>query len=183
MVNSDSSEYIKSPEEWRPIAGSLAAIATLNAAGIHTALCSNQAGIGRGLLSARDLAAIHVRFQNELADVNGRIDLWRYCPHAPDAVCTCRKPGTAMLEDCMQEFQIPPSATAFVGDSVKDMRAAIATGCLGILVRTGKNDQHTAISEKESRELGITWVADDLAQAVELISRLNLATDSSGTPS
>ncbi len=182
MVNSDSSDYIKSPEEWHPIAGSLAAIAALNAAGIYTALCSNQAGIGRGLLSARDLAAIHVRFRRELADVNGRIDLWRYCPHTPDSACTCRKPDTAMLKDCMQEFQISPNATAFVGDSVKDMQAAIAAGCLGILVRTGKSDQHTAISENESRELGITWVADDLAQAVELISRLNLQSDSSGTP-
>ncbi len=178
VVNFDSSEYIKSPAEWRPIPGSLAAIAALNAANIHTALCSNQAGIGRGLLSANSLAAIHARFDRELAIHDGHIDLWRYCPHSPTALCDCRKPRAAMLEDCMDEFQVAPCATVFVGDSITDMQAAIKAGCLGILVRTHQGSENSSARDREARELGITLIADDLAQAVEFISRLNSQHDS-----
>lgn len=174
VVNFDSSEYIKSPAEWCPIPGSLAAIAELNASGIYTALCSNQAGIGRGHFGAHDLASIHVRFKRELAAVNGHIDLWRYCPHQPTAQCRCRKPEVGMLMDCMEELEIAPESTVFVGDSVKDMVAALAAGCDGIFVRTGKTSEHVASNERGSRAIGIEHVVDDLTQAVALISRLNL---------
>ena len=174
VVNFDSSEYVKSPAEWRPIPGSLSAIAALNAAGIYVALCSNQAGIGRGLFSPRDLATIHVRFATELAAAGGHIDLWRYCPHGPATNCACRKPASAMLTDAMAELQVAPEATLFIGDSSKDMAAAIAVGCGGILVRSGKSAEHTRMNEAATRALGIEHVVDDLSQATALISRLNL---------
>lgn len=173
VVNFDSSEYIKSPAEWCPIPGSLAAIASLNAVGIHIALCSNQAGIGRNLFSPRDLASIHARFSKELAAAGGHIDLWRYCPHAPEANCTCRKPGTAMLTDAMAELGVDPCATLFVGDSATDMQAALAAGCGGVLVRSGKSAEHVQKHAAEAKALGIEYVVDDLSQAAALVSRLN----------
>jgi len=173
VVNFDSSEYIKSPDEWQPIPGSVSAIANLNAAGIYVALCTNQAGIGRGLFQARDLAAIHVRFAAELAAAGGHIDLWRYCPHAPDADCACRKPAPAMLTDALTELQVAPEAAVFIGDSSKDMAAALAAGCGGVLVRSGKSAEHTRKNEVAARALGIEHVVDDLGQAAALISRLN----------
>ena len=166
VINFDSPDYIKSAAEWQPIPGALLSIAELNAAGIHTALCSNQAGIGRGRLTASALAAIHVRLEQELASQNGHLDLWRYCPHLPEAECGCRKPASGMLDDCMREFGIPPSACAFVGDSLKDMQAAITSGCLPIFLRTIADAASAPDLEDKVRALGVTHIADSLAAAV-----------------
>lgn len=171
VINVDSPDYVKSPSEWHPVPGALAAIARLNAAGIHTALCSNQAGIGRGRLSARDLARIHVRFERELLEHNGHLDLWRFCPHSPTDDCGCRKPASGMLADCIAELGITPDACVFIGDSLKDMHAALDTGCLPILVRTGTHAgtiEQEAI-ERQATAAGVTIIKDDLPAAVQEI--------------
>lgn len=175
VINHDSADYIKSASEWRPIPGSLAAISRLNASGIDTALCSNQAGISRGRLSARDLSEIHLRLSKELSEHNGYLSLWRFCPHHPDDNCSCRKPNSAMLLDCMEELAVEPSAVAFIGDSLKDMQAAIDARCLPVLVLTG-NDPAV---EKAARALGVSFVADNLHAACEAILQHNRAASNS----
>ena len=176
VINSDSAEYIKSADEWRAIPGALESIARLNQAGIHTAICSNQAGISRGRLSPSDLASIHLRLSRELMAVNGHISLWRYCPHHPDHNCACRKPNQAMLEDCMAEFDIAANAVTFVGDSLKDMQAAVKARCHPILVRTsllqGDPERENQLADS-IRALGVKDIAADLPAAVERILATN----------
>ncbi len=171
VVNKDSPDYIKSADEWHPIPGALEAIALMNNAGIDIALCTNQAGISRGRLSARDLASIHLRFSRELRQHNAHIALWRFCPHGPLDGCSCRKPKSAMLVDCMAELGVSPSAVAFIGDSLKDMQAALTAGCQPFLVLSG-ND--TGVEER-ARSLGVTEVAKDLAAAAQRILQINTA--------
>lgn len=176
VINYDSADYIKSPNEWQPIPGALSAIARLNGAGIDTALCSNQAGISRGKLSARDLAAIHRRFSLELAAVNGRISLWRYCPHSPEINCTCRKPNDAMLTDCMSELGALPNTVTFIGDSLKDMQAAQRAGCQPLLVRTlveGRSMAQQTQLEAEATSMGVSEIVDNLKSAVDRILKQN----------
>lgn len=138
VINLDSDHFIKSPDEWKPIAGSLEAIARLNQAGYRVAVATNQSGVGRGLFDMAMLNAIHTRMHKELAQAGGRIDALFYCPHAADSKCACRKPLPGMFLDMAARFNIQLSAIPAVGDSLRDLQAAAAVGAAPILVKTGK---------------------------------------------
>ena len=98
VINKDSDDYIKSPDEWIPIPGSLKAIARLNHAGYRVVIISNQSGLARGLFNIDDLNAIHQKMIDELAKVGGHIDSISFCPHGPDDKCDCRKPQPSLMK-------------------------------------------------------------------------------------
>lgn len=139
VINEDSPDYIKSTAEWHPIPGSLAAIGELCAAGAYVGVCSNQAGIGRGILTRDALLAIHDKMHGALKAERPDADfsVVLFCPHHPDDGCECRKPEPGMLLKAMQALQISSSQTCFVGDSLTDLQAAQRAGIQPILVRTG----------------------------------------------
>jgi D-glycero-D-manno-heptose 1,7-bisphosphate phosphatase len=141
VVNRDSDQYIKSPDEWRPIPGSLEAIARLNHAGYRVVIATNQSGIGRGLFEMSTLIAIHDKMHKALAQVGGRIDAVFYCPHSGDAQCECRKPRTGMLKEIGLRFGIDMAGVPCIGDSLRDLEAAEAVGAQPILVLTGKGEK------------------------------------------
>lgn len=163
VINEDSPTYIKGAAEWRPIEGSLDAIARLNRAGSTVAICSNQAGVARGILSIENLNEIHEEMRARLAEVGGHIDAIFCCTHSPDERCACRKPAPGLLRRAMAELNHQPDATAFVGDSLRDMQAALAARCVPVLVRTGKG----ADAEPSARAIGVDRVFDDLASATD----------------
>ena len=139
-INHDSDEFIKSPEEWQALPGALEAVGRLNHAGYHVVLATNQSGLGRGLLDVASLNAIHKRMLKQLAAVGGRIDAIFYCPHAPEDACTCRKPLPGLIEQVADRFGIDLKDVPFVGDSLRDMQAAVAAGCSPHLVLTGRSE-------------------------------------------
>ena len=141
VINHDSDDYIKSPEEWEPIEGSLEAIAQLNKAGFTVAVATNQSGIGRGYYSLETLKEMHQKMQDLLANVGGRIDYIAFCPHAPDEGCTCRKPKPGMLLEIANYFSVKPESVVFVGDTATDRQAAFAAKMKFVLVKTGKGEQ------------------------------------------
>ena len=138
VINHDSTSYIKNPDEWKPIAGSLEAIALLNQAGYRVLIATNQSGIGRGLFDMATLNAIHDRMHRALGQVGGRIDGIFYCPHAQDAGCHCRKPKPGLLEEIAHRFNISLAGVPFIGDALRDVDAALAVGAQPMLVLTGK---------------------------------------------
>ena len=140
-INEDSDDYIKSPEEWRPISGSLEAIARLTQADYRVVVATNQSGIARGLLDTRTLFAIHDTLLRALAQHGGRIDAFFFCPHAPEAGCHCRKPQPGMLLEVARRFNVPLDETYMVGDTGRDLEAAVAAGARPVLVLTGKGTQ------------------------------------------
>lgn len=144
VINEDSPHFVKSPEEWHPIPGSLEAIALLNKAGIKIAIASNQSGLARGYFTESTLQIIHQKMSNELKKYDGHIDKIFYCPHGPNDGCDCRKPKPGLLIQAMQYFNVPPEETCFVGDSQRDIDAAIAAQCKPILVRTGNGNSVTS---------------------------------------
>lgn len=164
VINQDSDDYIKSPDEWIPVPGSLEAIARLSAAGYRVVVATNQSGLARQLFDEYALARIHHKMCSMVEEAGGIIDGIFYCPHAPDARCACRKPATGLLLQIEREFDCSLQASVFIGDSLKDVEAALAHGCRPVLVRTGKG----AHSEKELRRNGLDTVPvyDDLNQAV-----------------
>jgi D-glycero-D-manno-heptose 1,7-bisphosphate phosphatase len=138
VINHDSDEFIKSPEQWLPIEGSLEAIALLNEHGYKVVVITNQSGLARGLLDAETLEKIHAKMQRMAAEKGGKIDAIYFCPHGPDDSCDCRKPKPGLLKAFADDNHVNLSGIAFIGDSLRDLQAAQAAGASPILVKTGK---------------------------------------------
>jgi D-glycero-D-manno-heptose 1,7-bisphosphate phosphatase len=141
VINHDSDQFIKSPDEWRPIPGSLEAIARLSHAGYRVAVCTNQSGIGRGLFDMATLNAIHNKMHRALSLVGGRVDAVFFCPHTGDAKCECRKPQPAMMLEAGRRFGADLTTVPCVGDGLRDLQAADTAGAQPILVLTGKGEK------------------------------------------
>jgi D-glycero-D-manno-heptose 1,7-bisphosphate phosphatase len=165
VINQDSDDFIKSPEEFIPIAGSLEAIARLKQAGFTVAVATNQSGIARGLFGLDALAAMHDKLAALLEELGGRVDGIFYCPHGPDDGCDCRKPLPGLLEQIAEHFGVSTVGVPVIGDSVRDLEAARAVGAQPILVRTGKGERTLAQAEG----LADVPVYDDLAAAVDAL--------------
>ncbi|MEN9538837.1 MAG: hypothetical protein RLZZ126_1072 [Pseudomonadota bacterium] len=140
-INADSTDYIKSPDEWTPLPGALEAIAQLNQAGWHVVLASNQSGLGRGLFDMTALNAMHAKMYQLLAQVGGRVDAVFYCPHTPDDHCHCRKPLPGLFEQIGERYGVDLARVPAVGDSARDLIAAVAAGCEPHLVLTGNGER------------------------------------------
>ena len=137
-INQDSDQYIKSPAEWKPIPGSLEAIARLTQGGWRCVVATNQSGIARGLFDTSTLIAIHNNLQRAVTQVGGRIDAFFFCPHAADSACECRKPKPGMLLEIASRFNVSLGSVYMVGDALRDLEAAAAAGAKPVLVLTGK---------------------------------------------
>lgn len=138
VINHDSDAYIKSPSEWRPLPGSLEAIARLCKAGYRVVVATNQSGVARGLYDLATLAAIHAKMQQAVHTAGGRLDAIFFCPHGPDAGCQCRKPQPGLFLEIIARFKAAPSEIHAIGDQLRDLQAAHAAGCRPVLVLTGK---------------------------------------------
>lgn len=144
VINADSDDFIKSPDEWQPIPGSLQAIARLNQEGYKVIVITNQSGLARGLFTQEILEDIHAKMRASVVEAGGVIEAIYFCPHGPDDNCNCRKPGTGMLLQFAKDYQTKLDNIPFVGDNLKDVQAAIAVGAKPILVKTGKGEQTLA---------------------------------------
>jgi len=137
-INHDSDQYIKSPAEWKPIKGSLEAIARLTQDGWRVVVATNQSGIGRGLFDMATLNAIHDLMHRAVHQAGGRIDAIFFCPHASESNCGCRKPKPGMLLEIARRMNVELEGVPMVGDSLRDLQAAAAAGAKPVLVLTGK---------------------------------------------
>ena len=161
VINFDSDQYIKSPSEWRPIPGSIEAIARLSQSGYRIAVATNQSGIGRGLFDMATLNAINDKMMELVFRQGGRIDALFFCPHTAAEECNCRKPRTGMLDEIAARFHTELKGVPCIGDSLKDMQAADAVGAQPILVMTGKG----ARTREEGGLPRKTLFFEDLAEA------------------
>jgi D-glycero-D-manno-heptose 1,7-bisphosphate phosphatase len=163
VINQDSDQFIKSPDEWLPIPGSLEAIARLNQSGWRVVVASNQSGVGRGLFGMDMLNAINSRMVEALAQVGGRLDAIFFCPHAADSTCDCRKPKPGLLHQIEARFNLDLNGVPTVGDSLRDLQAGMAVGCAPYLVLTGKGEKTRDDPELPSQ----TRIYPDLAAVVD----------------
>ncbi len=144
VINHDSDAFIKSPDEWIPIPGSLAAIARLNQAGYRVVVASNQSGIARGFFNMSVLNAIHQKMHVAAQAVGAEIDAVFFCPHAAQDCCDCRKPKPGMLHAITQRYEVNLKGVPIVGDSLRDLQAGFVAGCQPYLVLTGKGQKTQA---------------------------------------
>jgi len=141
VINHDSDAFIKSPKEWRPIPGSLEAIARLNRAGYRVVVCTYQSGLARGLFDIRTLNAIHQTMHDAAQQAGAVIDAIFFCPHSAEDDCDCRKPRPGMLQAIALRYGVNLKNVPVAGDSLRDLQAAVAMGCQPCLVLTGKGRQ------------------------------------------
>ena len=176
-INQDRDDYVKSPDEWVPLPGSLEAIARLNHAGWRVVVASNQSGLGRGLFDVATLNAMHAKFYKLLAAAGGRVDAVFYCPHGPEEACQCRKPQPGLFEQIRDRYGMDLKGVPTVGDSLRDVQAGAAAGCDTHLVLTGKGEALRGQPLPEHFPAG-TRVHEDLGAFADWL----LGTHSDGGP-
>jgi D-glycero-D-manno-heptose 1,7-bisphosphate phosphatase len=168
VINFDSAQFIKSPDEWKPIPGSLDAISRLDQAGYRIVVATNQSGIGRGLFDMDTLNTINDKMIRMAGQAGGRIDAVFFCPHPADSTCNCRKPNPGMFLQIGERFNTDLKGVPTVGDSLRDLQAGVAASCAPYLVLTGKG---TKTAVEPDLPAG-TKVFPDLAAVVNhLLSR------------
>ncbi len=163
VINIDSDQFIKSPDEWKPIPGSLEAIARLTRDGWRVVVATNQSGLARGLFEMATLNAIHAKMHKAVAQAGGRIDAVFYCPHAADMHCDCRKPKTGLFNEIATRYGIGLLDVPAIGDSLRDLEAAARVGARPMLVKTGKGTKTLVAGGLPAN----TPAFSDLSEAVE----------------
>jgi D-glycero-D-manno-heptose 1,7-bisphosphate phosphatase len=168
VINYESDEYIKSPDEWIPIPGSLEAIAALKNARHTVVVATNQSGIGRGYYTHEILGEIHAKFRRLLSEFNADVDGIFYCPHQPTENCECRKPKPGLFKQIGVQFSADWTNAIAVGDALRDIQAAHIVGCSSALVRTGRGRQ----TEEKQEGLEGVEIFDNLEHfARKILSR------------
>lgn len=165
VINEESDRFIKSPLEWKPIPGSIAAIARLNRAGYRVVVASNQSGIARGLFDISMLGRIHEKMHRHVNDAGGSIEAIFFCPHSPADHCHCRKPKPGLFHDIAERLHVSLDGVPAVGDSLRDLQASAAGGASPVLVRTGRGEQ----TLENVEEIKGIPVYDDLAAVASAI--------------
>ena len=165
VINHESDRFVKSPVEWKPIDGSIAAIARLNRAGYRVVVATNQSGIARGLFDISMLGRIHEKMHRHVSDAGGSIEAIFFCPHGPADHCQCRKPKPGLFNDIGERMHISLEGVPAIGDSLRDLQASATAGATPILVRTGRGEQ----TLENPEEIKGIPVYDDLAAAADAI--------------
>lgn len=172
VINEDSDDYIKSPDEYIPIPGSLEAISKLNKSGYTVVVATNQSGLARGYFDQNTLDQMHNKLFTLLAREGGQIDRIYICPHAPGDGCNCRKPKTGLFQQIINDYAVDPTDVVVIGDSLKDLQAARAVNMIPMLVRTGKGtitEESLNNNEQNAEQFDDVKIFNDLSQAVNAI--------------
>jgi D-glycero-D-manno-heptose 1,7-bisphosphate phosphatase len=162
---SEGVDYVRDPSQFHWLPGVLEGLAILRRAGIHLSVATNQSGVGRGLMSSEELAAVHARMQAEAAAHGAAFDAVLVCPHAPEDRCDCRKPAPGLIRAAIARAGICAAESLVVGDDQRDLEAARRAGVAAALVRTGKGRR----TEELLRGAGVT-VYDDLSELARALA-------------
>lgn len=160
----EEKNYLCNPDEVVLLPGVGEGLAALQRAGFGLVVVTNQAGIGRGYYEKADMDAVNDRMAAYLSEYGVHLEGLFFCPHHPDAGCSCRKPRPGLILQAMQLPGFFPDFSYVVGDKASDVDLALGVGASGILVRTGYG------KEEEASVAGrADYVADDLLSAARWI--------------
>lgn len=156
--------YLSHPDQVELLPGVADGLRALRSAGCRLVVVTNQSAIARGYFDEGRLAAIHARLRELLAERGVTIDAIYHCPHLPDEGCTCRKPGTLLVERAAADLGFDPASVFVVGDKPCDIGLGRGLGATTILVRTGYGARHEAAGDASA-----DFVVDDLPGAADVI--------------
>ena len=170
VINEDRPDYVKSWEEFSFLPGAKEAIKALTEVNFGVIVVTNQAGIGKGLVSKIMVDEINRKMVGEIEEVGGKILAVFVCPHRPEDNCDCRKPKTSLFKQAIKKIKINPKQSFMVGNSGRDIEAGKKIGCQTILILDGK------VSEEEIVKLKPKFTAASLKEAVSLIVKTKAET-------
>jgi heptosyltransferase II len=147
--------YIKSPDQFELFPGVSEALARLKRAGARLIVVTNQSGIARGLLSRKDLDAVHMKLKRLLDGAGVTLDAIYFCPHHPDDRCECRKPNRGMIDQAVRECGVNLDRSYLIGDHLRDIELAKRVGVRSVLVTTG------VVSPQDAEKLNVSGTAAD----------------------
>ncbi|MFF4324945.1 D-glycero-alpha-D-manno-heptose-1,7-bisphosphate 7-phosphatase [Streptomyces sp. NPDC001591] len=124
--------YNGDPERVEAVPTARRALRLLRRNGIPVGVVSNQSGVGRGLLTRRQVEAVSARVDALL----GPFAVWAVCPHRPEDGCGCRKPAPGLVLAACAALGAAPRHTVVIGDIGADVSAARRAGATGLLVPT-----------------------------------------------
>lgn len=153
VINIDSGAPVTSEHAWRPIPGSLDALARLNGAGYRVVVASNQPGVRQKALDIETLNAIHHRMQRELLEAGGSVDAVFFCTCLPRDECECRMPSPGMLLEIASRLRISLENVPVIGATLAAVDAARAAGARPILVRTGAGEDKNVAGSQPTLEI------------------------------
>lgn len=142
VVNRKADGYVTRPEDLEVLEDAVRAMHIARSRGCVVVLVTNQSAVGRGIMTAGQLAGVHSRLESELARAGARLDAIYCCTHAPSEGCACRKPGTAMIAEAVRDLGIDVSSSWLVGDSDSDMEAARRAGLRGVRIESDAPFSH-----------------------------------------
>jgi len=122
--------YNGDPDLVQLVPGAREALDRLRIAGLRVGVLTNQSGVGRGMISEKQMHAVNARVDELL----GPFDGWFVCPHAPDDDCDCRKPKPKLVFDAAERWGVPASEIVVVGDKESDVEVARNAGARAIRV-------------------------------------------------
>jgi HAD superfamily hydrolase (TIGR01662 family) len=149
--------YNGDPALVQPVAGARAALDRLRAAHVRIGVVSNQSGIGKGLVTEQQVAAVN----QAIDDLLGPLDVWQVCPHDESDGCSCRKPAPGLIREACAVLAVDPARTVVVGDIGSDVLAAQSAGASGILVPT-KQTRTEEIAMARRSAPGLTEAVDTI---------------------
>ena len=167
VINRNRPDHVKTWAEFDFLPGVLPALRRLALLEWPVVVISNQAIVGRGLVSRQTLDVINARMVRTVQSVGGRIDRVFYCPHRPEEKCTCRKPQPGLLLQAAEQMKLDLARSFFVGDAESDVMAAKAAGCRPVLVKTGRGVGQMALL-RQDHVMGY-YLAEDLSEAIDWI--------------
>lgn len=121
--------YVRTPDEFHWLPGAKEALRLLKQAGFRAVVISNQAGIGRNVMTECDLAEVNRYMRDEAGHAGGEIAAIYHCPHDWNAGCECRKPKSGLLFRAQKDLHLDLTRTVFIGDDERDQQAAEVAGC------------------------------------------------------
>jgi heptosyltransferase-2 len=168
--------YLKVAAELKLLAGVGPALARLKGAGAKLVVVTNQSGVGRGIITLKDLEAIHARLEGLLEQEGAALDAIYFCPHHPDDRCRCRKPEVGMVERAVSELQLDLRRSYLIGDHTRDIQLAHRVGAKAILLtpvlldtqslETLKVEQAMPDAVAKSMAEAVDWILEDAATLV-----------------
>jgi D-glycero-D-manno-heptose 1,7-bisphosphate phosphatase len=177
VLNENRQDYVKSWREFLWVPGSLDGLAAIACLRVPIIIVTNQSMIGRGLATTDELEHIHARMLDQIVGHGGRVDAIFHCPHVPDLRCGCRKPEPGLLFKAAQAWHIDLQSSVMVGDTVTDLRAAMAAGTRYIHVRTGLGERDlSAIQAIDSEAPVVANLASAVPFCVSLLHASALVT-------
>jgi len=161
--------YLDDPDELEFLPNAAAGLRLLHAAGHRLVVVTNQSGVGRGRFSLARMHEVNARLEQMVVAAGARLEAVYSCPHSPDDCCSCRKPGTALMQQAAEELGFEPSDTIVVGDKASDVELGVNVGAITMLV--SDRDATTASPAPHP-----DFVVRDLVQVARIASDADLLT-------